>query len=132
MREAARAWLEFFRDARVTDGVPEEGGNADMLLFEWGIRPELKGYYPECFYVNLTRQFISEEGEDDDAIFQLYWQADYEPAEDLAALGTYSEWCDTPSPSAWSYFNERVLSSRVFALLEGRCPVKVELTFTGV
>jgi len=130
MHDAAKVWLKFFRDVRISDGVPEEGGNADMLLFEWGIRPELKGYYEACFYVNLTRQFISSEGEDDDSIFQLYWQAEYTPAEDLATLGTYSEWCDTPS--AWAYFNERVLSSPVFALLQGRHPVKVELTFTGV
>ena len=130
MREAAAVWLEFFRDVRVSDGVPEEGGNADMLLLEWGIRPELKGYYERCFYLNLTRQFISEDGEDDDAIFQLYWQAEYEPTEDLTALGAYSEWCDTPS--ALHYFNERVLGSTVFPLLDGRRPFKVELVFTPV
>jgi hypothetical protein len=130
IQEIGRAWLDFYRDVRIDDGAKEEGANADMLLFECGYREALAGYYEACYYVHLARQFVSAEGEDDDAMFQLVWHAEYEPTEELVALGRDLEWCDTPS--AYAYFSNRVLSSPAFSAVAAKAPAKIKYYFTGV
>ena len=130
VRDVALAWLDFFRDVRITDGTVEEGAVADGLLFEWGTRQALPGYYESAFYINLTRQFIASEGEDDDAIFQLVWQVEYEPTEEFRSIGHYNEWCDTPT--AYSYFKDQVLLSQALAKVAAGAPGHIKYFFTGV
>lgn len=125
----AWAWLEFFRHQRISDGCGEEGAE-DMLLFECGHRQELPGHYGACYYVNLTRQFISETGEDDDAMFQLVWTAEYEPTAALNALKHESEWCDTPT--AFEYFSKRVLSSDPLCAVRGMSPKNIQHFLTPI
>jgi hypothetical protein len=124
------AWLSFFESTRITDGTKEEGGWPDALLFEYGHREALLGYYGECFYLNLTRQFISQYGQDDDAMFQLVWQAEFAPTNELIALGHKSEWCD--SLRNFSYFKGAVLSSPVLSALNSLTAQKFQYYFSAI
>jgi hypothetical protein len=126
----AEAWLAFFANARASDTTTEDGAWPDALLFEFGYREAVPGYYGSCFYLNLTRQFISCDGEDDDAMFQLVWQAEYEPTEHLLALGQKTEWCD--SLQSLAHFREEVLSSPVLLVVATTHPLKTEYYLTGV
>ncbi len=130
VRLLAETWLSFFEAVRVTDATTEEGSWPDALLFEFGYRKALAGYYGSCFYLNLTRQFISQQGEDDDAMFQLVWRAEYEPIPQLCTLGHRSEWCD--SLQSLAYFRNEVLSSPVLACMEALRATKFDYFFTGL
>ena len=130
IRQVAEVWLSFFNEVHATDTTTEEGGWPDALLFEWGYRGALPGYYEECFYINLTRQFVSCEGQDDDAMFQLCWQAEYEPTQALVSLGHHSTWCD--GAQAFPSFKELVLESPVLAVVEQLAPQKISYFFTGI
>ena len=128
--ELAKTWLAFFEEVRAMDTIEHDGLWPDALLFEFGYRQALTGYYGACFYLNLTRQFVSREGEDDDAMFQLRWIAEYEPTELLVALGYCAEWCD--SLQALSSFSEFVLSSPALSTVDMITPYKISYHLTGL
>lgn len=128
--EVAEVWLAFYEQVRVEEATSEKDAWPDALLFEWGHREALAGYYDACFYLNFTRQFVSEEGQDDDAMFQLVWQLEYPPSEALGTLGHRAEWCD--GLTALSQFRELVLSSQALQAVAGACASKVEFYLTGV
>jgi hypothetical protein len=128
--EVAATWLAFYEQMRVEDATREEDTWPDALLFEWGPREALAGCYDACFYLNFTRQFISEEGADDDAMFQLVWQLEYEPSEALARLGHQAEWCD--GLPALPSFREVVVSSEVLRAVAGERMKKVEFYLSRV
>jgi hypothetical protein len=128
--EIAEVWLTFYEQVRPEGTTKEEGAWPDALLFEWGYREALPGYYEACFYLNFTRQFISEEGQDDGAMFQLVWQLEYEPSEALRKLGHRSEWCD--GLSAFPSFRQFVSSSEVLRAVANSHVSKVEFYLTGV
>jgi hypothetical protein len=128
--EVAEVWLAFYEQVRTEGITQEEGAWPDALLFEWGHRDALPGYYEACFYLNFTRQFVSEEGEDDDAMFQLIWQLEYEPSEDLRKLSHRAEWCD--GLAALPRFRQFVLSCEALQAVAGSRPSKVEFYLSGV
>jgi hypothetical protein len=50
----------FYESTRATDALPADDASfGDALLFRWGTREALVGHYGECYYFDLTRQFIS-------------------------------------------------------------------------
>ena len=123
--------FEFFEKVRAADTLPlnnEEFG--DALLFQWGVREALSGYYESCFYFDLTRQFISVEGEDDDAMFQLSCQLQYDPTDELRTIGDGNRWCG--SLDEFAEFMQFALSHPATQALRGRVPVKAEQFFTGI
>lgn len=126
----AAVWLSFYENVRADDTTTEDGAWPDALLFEWGRREALPGYYGACFYLNFTRQFVSAQGEDDDAMFQLTWQLEYEPTPDLRALGQRSEWCD--GLASFSWFKDFVLSAEALKTAGERTANKVEFFLTGL
>jgi len=71
-----------------------EGPDADMLLFQWGTYDWGTGRH---FSLNITRQFIEADLEDDDAISQLGLTFRFEPTAALEALGAGNRWCDGPT-----------------------------------
>ena len=74
----------FYEEERAIDALPvDDESFGDALLFQWGTREALPSYYGACYYFDLTRQFISHEGEDDDAMFQLTCQLQYELTPEL-------------------------------------------------
>jgi hypothetical protein len=94
----ARAGIErmtaFYRDVRAEDVNLESDG--DMLLFQWGTYDWGNG---EAFEVDITRQLIAQEGEDED-IWQLHLTYRYSPSEALRAIGKGNCWCPRPEETA--------------------------------
>ena len=96
VRDGLEAMLDFYRDMRA-DGCALEN-DADMLLFQWGTYstfPRAGGIAAEAFDLNLTRQLILDEGGEDDDIWQLALNFEFEPSGELGALGRGNKWCHT-------------------------------------
>lgn len=86
----------FYGSTRATDALPlNDASFGDALLFQWGTREALLPHYDACYYFDLTRQFISQQGEDDDAIFQLTCQLQYELTPRLRTIKTGHRWCSS-------------------------------------
>jgi hypothetical protein len=121
----------FFEQVRASDTLPstvDEMG--DALLFQWGTRAALPGHYDECFYFGLTRQFISQMDADDDAMFQLTCQLQYDPSADLQAIPTGNRWCE--ALSVLPEFKQFVFAHPALAAVRGKAPRKVEIYLSGV
>ena len=84
------ALFDFYRDNRAGGAVFEQHDDADMLLFQWGTYDWGEGEY---FSLNLTRQLICCEQAEDDDIWQLSLSFEFEPNDELRALGSGSKWC---------------------------------------
>lgn len=121
----------FYETERVIDALPaNEDSFGDALLFQWGIREALLPHYDECYYVDLTRQFISKDGEDDDAMFQLTCQLQYELGPELRRVETGNRWC--ASLGALPEFKAFALAHPALAAVAGKAPGKVEFYLTPV
>ena len=79
--------LDFYSNERAVDCKIESDG--DMLPYQWGCCDWGKG---EFFKFDITRQFISGNGEDDD-IHQLQLIFTFEPTPTLRQLGSGNRWC---------------------------------------
>jgi hypothetical protein len=83
--------------------------NGDMLLFQWGTYDWGNGTQ---FEVNVTRQFIELEAEDDDAISQLQLTFKFPPDKATTVLGNGNRWCN--SQSEILPFSEFIYSNPAF------------------
>jgi len=129
--EALALAFEFFEVVRADDALllgKQDMG--DALLFQWGIYPAFEGFNDEYFYLDLTRQFISQAEADDDAIFQLMCTFKYCPSDQLKELGSGNRWCD--ALDALPIFKQFAFSHPALIALRGCKPTKVEIVFTGV
>jgi hypothetical protein len=79
--------LSFYKDVRADQCSPADG--QDMLLFQWGTYDWGGG---EQFEFDITRQFIFDEGEDED-IWQFHVTFSFPPTEEFAKLGSGNRWC---------------------------------------
>ena len=89
--EGIDAMLSFYRDVRADSCRLESDG--DMLLFQWGTYDWGEG---EHFSIDITRQFITERGEDED-VWQLHLTFRFAPEAALRAQGAGNRWCRSPS-----------------------------------
>jgi hypothetical protein len=112
------AMLRFYAERRVEGCDLEADG--DMLLFQWGMYDWGEG--PE-FELDLTRQVIFPDEEDDDAIWQLHLTYHYQPTGELRALGADDRWC--PVPADLPGFREFILASKPYQLLRAQPAAKV-------
>ena len=92
----------------------------DMLLYQWGSYDWGNGRH---FELNITRQFIEEELEDDDAISQLSLTYRYEPSMELDALEGSNCWEDDPPE-----FRQFILASAAFMTVADAKPDQVDLS----
>ncbi|MEQ1515957.1 MAG: hypothetical protein ABL931_05655 [Usitatibacteraceae bacterium] len=121
----------FYELTRATDALPADDASCgDGLLFQWGTRDALAGYYGECYYFDLTRQFISQVGEDDDAMFQLTCQLQYELSPELRAIATGNRWCW--GVESLPEFKEFALNHPALSVVAGRPAAKIEFYLTPV
>lgn len=90
-----------------------------MLLYQWGSYDWGQGRH---FELNITRQFIEAELEDDDAISQLSLTYRYKPSAELDLLGESNCWEDAPTA-----FREFILASTPFMTLANAKPNQIEL-----
>jgi hypothetical protein len=120
LRDGIEAMLDFYRDMRVNGCLLDE--YADMLLFQWGAYGR-----GEPFSLDLTRQLIfyvpeedelaeNEVAEDEPAEDEDFWQLsltfEFEPIDQLRALGKGNKWCD--SLTELDEFREYVLRGAPF------------------
>jgi hypothetical protein len=130
-REILTLGLEFYETVRATDALPiTEAEFGDALLFQWGIAEALLPHQDAFFYFDLTRQFVSVEGEDDDAMFQLKLQLQYPVTDALSLIGTENRWCG--SLEALPGFKAFCFSHPSLAALDGLSPEQVEFGFSEV
>jgi hypothetical protein len=92
----------------------------DMLLYQWGSYDWGAGKH---FEINITRQFIEAELEDDDAISQLSLTYKYKPASEFERLGASNCWEDDPPD-----FRQFILASESFMAVADARPDHIELT----
>lgn len=88
LAEFVGALVDFYQKVAFSGLAPI--AEADMLLFQFGIYDWGHGEY---FEFDITRQFIVDDEEDDDAISQLHCTARYEPSVLLRAVGRGDRWC---------------------------------------
>lgn len=96
----------------------------DMLLYQWGTYDWGVGKH---FELNITRQFIEENLEDDDAISQLSLTYQYETSVDLDGLGASNCWDDAPAD-----FRQFILTSAAFLNVADTRPEQVTLIHSYV
>jgi hypothetical protein len=95
---------------------------ADMLLYQWGTYDWGEGMH---FELNLTRQFIEDEKEGDDAISQLQVTFSYGPSRDLIAKGNGNHWCRSVAELA--DFKKFILARPEFVALANIEPPAVSI-----
>lgn len=103
-----------------------DGPDGDMLLFQWGTFDWGNGRH---FELNITRQFIEESLQDDDAISQLSLTFRFNPTLELEDLSEGSRWCT--GPSEFSLVKDFALSSVPFLAVADQ-PAAVELVHSYV
>ncbi len=129
--ELLQLGFDFFAQVRADDALPvTQQHMGDALLFQWGTRRALPGHYGACFYFDLTRQFISQTGEDDDAMFQLTCELRYEATEELGAIGSGNRWCE--SLEVLPEFKNFAFGHSALAAVRGKTPNEVEFHLSGV
>ena len=116
------AMLSFYRDVRTDDADPE--GQGDMLLYQWGAYNW--GGQGKRFELDITRQLVTGEGEDDD-IWQLHLTFRFEPTAELQALGAGNRWCQ--SPDELDEFTRFVVAHPAKVAVENRSDASVELLY---
>lgn len=90
-----RALIDFYSNVRAAGCDPLE--DQDMLLFQWGTYDWGEG---KRFEIDLVRQVMLPDEEDDDAIWQLHLTYRYPAPVELAAFGSGDRWCQSPSEAA--------------------------------
>jgi len=108
VRQGVSRMLEFFELVPAEECVDDQG---DMLLFQWGTYDWGDGKH---FSINITRQFIESEMEDDDAISRLQLTFKFPPTNENATLGSGNRWCKGKSDIG--DFRIFVFSSKAFAV----------------
>lgn len=96
----------------------------DMLLYQWGSYDWGAGKH---FELNITRQFVEAELEDDDAISQLSLTYKYKPSTEFEALGASNCWEDDPPE-----FRQFILGSTSFMAVADAKPDQVDLIHSYV
>lgn len=119
--EGIHLMLNFYLEERVEEGDLDADG--DMLLYQWGTYDWGKG---ETFELDITRQLISGDGEDDD-IFQLSLTFKFQPTESLRQLGEGNRWCNRQEEV--EEFQAFVSDSPAFLAVEGKEPFEVQVEY---
>ena len=112
--------LSFYLEERAR-GVIDAGG--DMLLFQWGDYT----WDDPSFMYDVTRQFITGTGEDDDDFWQLSLTVHYAVSEETQRLGTGSRWCGDSREAA--EFATFVREHPVTAYVSSVAPLRADLQF---
>ena len=90
-----RALIDFYSNVRA--GGCDPVADQDMLLFQWGTYDWGQGKH---FEIDLVRQVIVPDEEDDEAIWQLHLTYRYPASAELALLGSGDRWCSSPDETA--------------------------------
>ncbi|HEY3763411.1 MAG TPA: hypothetical protein VGN23_16820 [Verrucomicrobiae bacterium] len=115
--------LDFYRGIRAERCELDQRG--DMLLFQWGAYDWGEGL---TFQVDITRQFIDTEDEDEDnAISQLSFKFHFLPSTALNVIKSGNHWCKTPDELA--DFEAFIVNSDAYRAVEALGPSKVVIDY---
>jgi hypothetical protein len=117
--------LEYYKGIRVGNCPIDKNG--DMLLFEWGTYNWGEGSFFQC---DITRQFIVDGLEGDDAISQLSMRFYFIPNPEFDNLKSGGRWCE--SPDELFNFNLFINTNETYLLVAMRQPVKILLDYSQV
>ncbi len=123
-REGIAQMLAFYQ-AVSPMGCDEPDG--DMLLFQWGTFDWGSGAQ---FELDITRQFIEQELQDDDAISQLSLTFRFAPTPERKILGDGNRWCG--GPTELQEFRAFTFSSPAFIAVADLQAVAVEISHSYV
>ena len=113
---------EFYVDHRASDvNVAADG---DMLLYQWGTYDWGPG---ENFELDITRQFVTGDGADDQDIWHLSLTFLFPPTQALRALSSGSRWCRAPDHV--KAFTAFVTSTEAFRSVASRIDGSVRLEY---
>jgi hypothetical protein len=98
-----------------------------MVLYEWGVFDFGSG---SGFQFGLTRQFMVDHMEDDDAISQLQPILHYDASDQAIELGKGSRWCRHPDEI--DAFRAVIERSGAASFVGDRTPNRVELLYEHV
>lgn len=94
-----------------------------MLLYQWGVHDD------EPFYLDITRQFMVGDGEDDD-MSQLSLKFSYKPTAALKKIKNGNLWCD--SPKELSKFRKFIEGHPAYKAVSEAKADNVKVHFGGV
>lgn len=123
-RELIDLMFSFYQSVASSNCAEIDG---DMLLFQWGTNDWGNGKY---FGLNITRQFIEKEFQDDDAISQLSLTLKFDAIAERENLGIGNRWCG--GPTELESFRKYVLGCPPFVALADKNAVAVELVHNYV
>ncbi len=118
------AMLAYYREERA-NGLSFER-DADMLLYQWGTYDWGRG---ESFELNITRQLILYEGDDQD-IWQLRLTFNFKPTDTLRDLRRGDRWCANPGELA--EFENFIRASEAYRAVAALNPVTLDLDYEAV
>lgn len=124
-REGFAEMLRFYESERAEGCDLESDG--DMLLFQWGTYDFGQGLR---FRLDLTRQIILPDEEDDDAIWQLNFSYLFAPTPALDQLGDGNRWCSSPAELA--AFERFVQDHPAFRAVADDRPNALDMYFENV
>lgn len=117
--EGIELMLSFYEEERI-EGC-EVDKDSDMLLYQWGTYDWGEG---EAFEVDITRQLIGPDGEDED-IFQLSLTFRFAPTIESRAIKSGNRWC--PRPKEAESFRDFIHKSAAFQAVVDQVPQTVTL-----
>ena len=123
-REGIEAALSFFNEMKA-QGVDDDDG--DMLLFQWGTYDSGSGRHYE---LDITRQFIKVEPDDDDVITQLSLTFRFPPSETLDAVGSGNHWFE--GAQAAGIAREQTFANEAFLAVADSPATSVVLAYNDV
>ena len=115
------AMLAYYQEERAEGPSLERDG--DMLLYQWGTYDWGRG---EFFELDITRQLILNDGEDDD-IWQLQLTFRFSPTASLRDLRRGNRWCSTPDELA--EFETFIRASQAYQAVAAVKPTSVDLRY---
>ncbi|TFB98555.1 MULTISPECIES: hypothetical protein [unclassified Cryobacterium] len=123
LSEALVAYMDFYRDVRITDCPTINDG--DMLLFQWGLY-DWRDFNGQGLDVSLTRQFmpVGIDDDNDPPIIQLSLNLRY-PAARALGLKDGNRWLSEPADV--KDFAQWCRSTPVYSLVENEFPQHIEL-----
>jgi len=123
--------FDFYEAMRASDALPAtDECFGDALLFQWGTREALPPHHGACYYLDLTRQFTSQVGDGDDAMFQLQCQLQYELTPALRAVTSGERWCG--SLDALPAFKAFAFAHPALAAVAGLSATAMELQLSPI
>jgi hypothetical protein len=124
LASSVQLMLDFYKQFRV-DGCPINN-NGDMLLFAWGTYNWGEGSFFQC---DITRQFVSDGLDGDDAISQLSVRVYFDPA-GFSDLKSGSRWCESLDDVV--NFEMFILANDAFISVATKQPAKVSVDYSQV